>query len=209
MKKLIALLALVALALVPAAAQASTAKRAKVYKGTFEAVGADGAYSNDKFGKAQLVDGRRNDKLSVHVRRLTPRTQYAFRLQQATHATHACEKGAPGGTDVPNWTYRRAGVFTTNRKGHANSKARSRRFAAEHGVEYFVAVYTLDETGQPDEVVLCAELKGKKAKKGKKHGDDKGGKGRSEDRGHHKSGQGRDDKQRETKPGKREGLHKG
>jgi hypothetical protein len=206
MKKLIALLALVALALVPAAAQASTAKRAKVYKGTFEAVGADGAYSHDKFGKAQLVDGRRNDKLSVHVRRLAPRTQYAFRLQQATHA---CEKGAAGGTDVPDWTYRRAGVFTTNRKGHANSKARSRSFAAKRGVEYFVAVYTLGPTGRPNELVLCAELKGRKAKKGKKRGDDKGGKDRSENRGHHKSGQGRDDKQRETKPGKREGLHKG
>lgn len=183
MKKLIAVLALVALALVPAAAPAS-AKRAKVYKGTFEAVGADGAYSHDKFGRAHLVDGKRNDKLSVHVRRLAPLTRYAFRLQQATHA---CEEGAPGGTDVPGWTYRRAGVFTTNRKGHANSKARSRSFAAERGVEYFVAVYTLDPTGQPDELVLCAELKGKKAKKGKKRGDDKG-KSRSENRGHDKSG---------------------
>ena len=74
-------------------------------------------------------------------------------------------------------------------------------------MEYFVAVYTLTATGQPDELVLCAELKGKKAKKGKKRGDDKGGKGRSENRGHDKSGkrEAASRGQEETKPGKRKG----
>jgi hypothetical protein len=200
MKKLIALLTLVALGLVPAAGQASKSKRARVYKGTFEAVGAEGAYSNDKFGKAQLVDGRRNDKLSVHMRRLAPRTQYAFRLQQAARA---CEEGAPGGTDVPGWTYRRAGVFTTNRKGGANSKARSRSFTAERGVEYLVAVYTLSPTGELGELVLCAELKGKK------RGHGKGGKHHPKHRGHHKSGQRRDDKRHDTKPEKSKRLRMG
>jgi hypothetical protein len=180
MKKLIAFLVLVALVCVPATVQAKSSKRAKVYKGTFEAVGADGAYTDGKFGKAQLVDGKRNDKLSVHVRRLAPRTRYAFRLQQASRA---CEKGAAGGTDVPGWTYRRGGVFKTNRKGHANSKARSTSFTAQRGVEYFVGVYTLSPVGEPDQLVLCAELKGKKEKKGKKRSERKGGKRDNASRG--------------------------
>src|SRR3954452_16273550 len=105
MRKLIAAATCAALAAVPAAAIAKP--RAKVYRGTFQAVGADGAYTSGKFGKAQLVDGKRNDKLSVHVRHLGARTRYVFRLLQAPVA---CEQGAAGGTEVPGWRYRRGGV---------------------------------------------------------------------------------------------------
>jgi len=165
MKRLIALLVLAALALLPASALAKP--RTKAYHGTFAFAfaGADGDYVTGKFGKAQLVDGRRNDKLSVHVRRLAPRTNYVFRLQQSPRA---CSADAPAGTDVPGWNYRRGGVLRTNRKGVANSTARSRTFRAQRGVEYFVAVYT---ASSPRQLVLCAELrtKGKKGHGKAKH----------------------------------------
>jgi hypothetical protein len=149
MKRLIALLTLAAVALLPASALAKP--RAKVYRGTFAFVGADGDYVTGHFGKAQLVDGKRNDKLSVHVRRLAPRTKYVFRLQRA-------------GIDVPGWKYRRGGVLRTNRKGVANSSARSRTFTGQTGVTYVVAVYAVTPSGSPGPLVLRAELrtKGKK-----------------------------------------------
>jgi hypothetical protein len=139
--------------------------RAKVYRGTFQAVGSDGAYTDGKFGKAQLVDGKRNDKLSVHLRHLGSKTRYVFRLQQAETA---CEEGAPGGTDVPGWRYRRGGVVKTSRKGNANSWARSRTFTADPDTEYFVGVYTATPTGDPGEIVLCAKLTTKSHKRGGK-----------------------------------------
>jgi len=168
MRKLIAAAACAALAALPAAAIAKP--RAKVYRGTFQAVGADGAYTDGKFGKAQLVDGKRNDKLSVHVRHLGPKTRYVFRLQQADVA---CEEGAPGGTDVPGWRYRHDGILRTSRKGNANSWARSHTFTADPDTKYFVGVYTATATGAPGELVLCAELRTKGAKKKPKprHGD--------------------------------------
>src|SRR5215213_6541447 len=107
MKRLIAPLALAAVALSPGVALAHS--KAKVYKASFQYVGADGDYVTGSFGKAQLVDGKRNDKLSVHVRRLAPRTTYTYRLQQGL-----CKEGAPGGTVVPGWKYR---PLKTNRKG--------------------------------------------------------------------------------------------
>src|SRR5690349_20892641 len=131
MKRLIAPLVVAAVALTPGAAQA----KSKVYKGTFQYVGADGDYVTGSFGKVQLVDGKRNDKLSVHVRRLAGKAKYIFRLQQAPKA---CAADAPGGTDVPGWKYRHGGVLMTNRKGVANGKATSRSFTVNKDVEYFV-----------------------------------------------------------------------
>jgi hypothetical protein len=171
MRKLIAAATCAALAAVPAAAIAKP--RAKVYRGTFQAVGSDGAYTTGKFGKAHLVDGKRNDKLSVHVRHLGSRTKYVFRLQQAETA---CEEGAPGGTDVPGWRYRRGGVLRTSRKGNANSWARSHTFTADPDTEYFVGVYTATPTGDPGEIVLCAKLSTKSHKRGSKKPDKRRGK---------------------------------
>ncbi len=149
MKRLIAVLILAAVALVPASASAKS--KTKVYRGTFTLVGGDGDYVTGNFGKAQLVDGKRNDKLSVHVRRLAKRTTYTYRLQQGS-----CKEGAPGGTDVAGWKYR---TLKTNRKGVGNSTARSRTFTARRDAKYFVGVYSA--TG---EIVACAQLrtKGKK-----------------------------------------------
>ena len=166
MKRLIALLVLAAVALAPAVAQAKS--RAKVYRGTFQLVGADGDYVTGRFGHAHLVDTRHRDKLSVHVRRLAPHTKYVFRLLQAPEGAEACKEGAPGGTVVPGWRYRNRGVLKTNRRGVANGSARSHRFRAKRDVEYFVGVYSLTAAGAPGELVLCAELDRRGG--GKSHG---------------------------------------
>ncbi len=136
---------MVAVALVAAPASAKT--KAKVYRGTFSFVGADGDYIRGNFGKLQLVDGKRNDKLSVHVRRLAPRTTYTYRLQKGS-----CKEGASGGTAVAGWRYR---SLKTSRKGTGNATARSRTFTARKGVKYFVGVY--DAAG--DQIVVCAQLR--------------------------------------------------
>jgi hypothetical protein len=151
MKRLIALLALAAVALVPAAASAKS--RAKVYRGTFSFVGADGDYVTGKFGKAHLVDSRR-DSLSVHVRRLAPRTKYVFRLQSG----QTCKEGAAGGTNVAGWNYRRDGVLKTNRKGVANGSAKARHFRVDSTKDYAVVVYEKLSSGQLGPVMLCAVL---------------------------------------------------
>jgi hypothetical protein len=150
-------------ALVPATASA----KAKVYRGTFQLVGADGDYVTGNFGKAHLVDSRR-DSLSVHVRRLAPRTTYVFRLQSG----QTCKEGAAGGTNVTGWNYRRGGVLTTNRKGVANGSAklaRTERFRVASTQDYAVVVYERLSSGQLGPVVLCAVLHTKSKVKGKSH----------------------------------------
>jgi hypothetical protein len=144
MKRLIALLALAAVAALPATATA----KAKVYRGTFQLVGADGDYVSGNFGKAHLVDARR-DSLSVHVRRLAKRSKYVFRLQ------NTCGVG-----EVAGWKYRRGGVLKTNRKGVANGSARSRSFRVQ-ATKYFVGVHERKADGTLGPVVLCAELRTK------------------------------------------------
>ncbi len=153
---------LAAVALVPATASAKS--RAKVYRGTFSLVGADGDYVTGKFGKAHLVDTRR-DSLSVHVRRLAPRTKYVFRLQSG----QTCKEDAAGGTDVARWHYRRSGVLKTNRKGVANGSAKSRSFKASSDEDYAVVVYEKLSRRQLGPVVLCAALHTKSKGKGKPH----------------------------------------
>lgn len=150
MKRMIALLAAGSVLAAPGAALAKP--KAKVYKGTFEYVGADGDYVTGKFGKVQLVDGKRNDKLSVHVRRLASRTTYVYRLQSAPSA---CAADAPGGEDVSGWKYR---TLRTSRSGVANATARAKRFSVDKTQRYFVGVFRAEANGQPGELVLCAQL---------------------------------------------------
>ena len=187
MKTTIALAALVAVALVPATAEA---KRSKVLRGDFTLVGSDGDYMMGKFGKAHLVDGRRNDKLSVHVRRLAKRETYTFKLQT----------GSCGGAEVTGWRYR---PLKTSRRGVGNSWARSRTFKAVKGTTYFVAVYDADAL-----MVVCARLSSRgHSHPHKRHGDDDKGRGRDHDRN-----RGRDDDDRgrsDGAPGRAEDKPRG
>ena len=95
----------------PGAALAKHCPKSKVYKGSFEYVGADGDYVTGKFGKVQLVDGKRNDKLSVHVRRLARRRPTST---GSSPRRPPARPTRPGGTDVPGWTYRK---LKTSRSG--------------------------------------------------------------------------------------------
>ncbi len=164
MKKILALFALLSLALVlPVAAPAKKGKkhhhhaRTTVLKGTFRAVGADGAYTDRKFGKAQLVDNRKRDKLSVHLRRLAPRTTYTFALYSVAKGQPRCEEGASGGTQETAFPPKSK---RTNRHGNLNAKQRSKTFKADSARRYFVLV------SDGTQVVACAKLKGKRAKAG-------------------------------------------
>jgi hypothetical protein len=168
MKRLLALVALVSLALaLPAVAPAkkrhkhASHHRTTVLKGSFRAVGADGAYTDRKFGKAQLVDNRRRDKLSVHLRRLAPRTSYTFALYSVAKGQPRCEDGASGGTQETAFAPK---VKTTNQRGNLNATQRSKTFKADRAKRYFVLV---SDGAEP---VACAKLNGKKAKRGCKRG---------------------------------------
>lgn len=160
MRKFPALLAVAALAIAPAGALAAKPKpkakkpspRAKVFRATFKAVGPDGLYTTMRFGKAQLVDGRKHDKLSIHLRHLTPRTVYGFTVRKAPDGTDACVAGAPAGIPVGTWTTRRP--LRTNAAGNANRKATSKDFKSVAGETYFVAI--TDALGQ---TIACGELK--------------------------------------------------
>ena len=164
MKRFLALFALLSLTLaLPAVAPAkkkhkhASHHRTTVLKGSFRAVGADGAYTDKKFGKAQLVDNRKRDKLSVHLRRLAPRTTYTFALYSVAKGQPRCEEGASGGTQETAFAPK---AKQTNKRGNLNAKQRSRTFKANKAKRYFVLV---SDGTQP---VACAKLNGKKAKRG-------------------------------------------
>ncbi len=166
MKKISAVLLLLSVALVlPSAAMAKQHPpkhhKTTVLKGSFKAVGADGAYTFKKFGKAQLVDNRKRDKLSVHLRKLAPKTEYTFGLYSVPKGTPRCREGASGGTQetaFPPKTKR------TNKHGNLNAKQKSKTFKADRKKRYFVLV------SDGDQVVACAKLDRKGHKKHKKHG---------------------------------------
>jgi hypothetical protein len=162
MKRILALLALLSLALVlPVAAPAKKSKKshhhATVLKGTFRAVGADGAYTDKKFGKAHLVDNRRRDKLSVHLRHLAPRTVYTFALYSVAKGQPRCQEGASGGIQETAFAPKSK---RTNQRGNLNANQRSKTFHALAGRRYFVLV------SDGTQVVACAKLNGKRARAG-------------------------------------------
>lgn len=189
MKRVLALFALLALALAaPAGALAKKPDHkkghkgspAKVYKGSFRAVGSEAAYAGDrKFGKAHLVDGKKNDKLSVHVRKLAPKTTYTYGLYRIAKPKSVCEAGAEGVELVTDFEYT---PKKTNSAGNFNTKTRSKKtFTSNPSIfSYFVLVSATTPDGS---AVACAPLRYKKAKK-HKHGS-KRHDARSHDRGSH------------------------
>jgi hypothetical protein len=189
MKRFLALFALLSLALaLPALAPAkkkhkhASHHRTTVLKGSFRAIGADGAYTHRKFGKAQLVDNRKRDKLSVHLRRLAPRRTYTFALYSVPKGEPRCQEGASGGTQETAFAPKSK---RTNKRGNLNAKQRSKTFKADRAKRYFVLVF---DGADP---VACAKLNGKKAKHckagrkhpGKRHGE-KPAKGKREHPAH-------------------------
>src|SRR3954453_2166952 len=81
-------------------ASANSGHSAKAYKASLTAVNpaATTAGLATVTGKAQLVDGKKNNKVSLHMRNLAAGTTYLWHVHEGSCAA----TGAP----VPGWTYR-------------------------------------------------------------------------------------------------------
>jgi hypothetical protein len=164
MRRILMLAAAVLLLAAPASAQ--NKKHAQVYKAHLEATeAATTAGIPDARGRAQLVDGRKNNKVSLHMKGLTPGETYLWHVHQATGEGDPCAAGSTVGnpTPYPGWTYRE---LTANESGNASSKGRSSTFPVEEedtGGDYYVNVHLQDGT-----VVACGVLE---RKRGKHHAD--------------------------------------
>jgi hypothetical protein len=199
MKRVLALLALLALALaVPAGAPAkkpdpkkgNKGSPAKVYKGSFRAAGTQADYDGDrKFGKAQLVDGKKNDKLSVHVRKLAPKMIYTYGLYRTDKGKPVCEAGADTGVLVSDFVYT---PKKTNSAGNFNTKTQSKTFKSNPLADsYFVLVSDTNSDGSAHEAVACAALRYKRDKKAKTHKGSKRHDARAHHRGSHEKARGK------------------
>jgi len=168
MMKLPALLAVAAMAFIPAGALAAKPEpkakkpspRAKVYKATLSPVGADFVYTSKKFGKAQLVDGKKNNKVSVHFRGLTPGGTYLWHVHQATGPGDPCATTAIAGPPYPGWDWSKVNPFTTNAAGNYNKAFKTKTFPVstaqgDTGFVYYVNVHLADGT-----VIACGKFSG-------------------------------------------------
>jgi hypothetical protein len=137
------------------------AKGAKVYRATLlKTAAADTAQLPDVKGKAQLVDGKKRNKISIHVRGLKPGDTYLWHIHKAANATDdPCAPSAPvvDGTPYGDWVY---GALTANEAGNASAKGTSATFdsRADPG-PFYVDVHLGDGT-----IIACGVLK-TKAKK--------------------------------------------
>jgi hypothetical protein len=186
------ILILGAAVLIVLAAPASADKKgAKVYKAHLEATeAATAAGIPDARGRAQLVDGKKNNKVSLHMKGLEPGETYLWHVHQATAEGDPCAAGSTVGnpTPYPGWTYR---ALTANESGNANSKGTSTTFPVaeeDTGGDYYVNVHLQDLT-----VVACGVLErkqrgrqqgktddGDKQQRGKSHSEHGNGKGHDE-----------------------------
>jgi hypothetical protein len=146
-------------------ATADSGRSAKTYKASLAAVqpAAGTAGLADVVGKAQLVDGKKNNKVSLHVRNLAAGTMYLWHV----HEGDCAATGAP----VDGWTYRTQvganGTLTSNGSGNANTRGKSATFSADPTKSYSVNVHvsTLTNGLAPGTIIACGDLKASKAKK--------------------------------------------
>jgi hypothetical protein len=140
------------------------AKGAKVYRAKLvKTAAADTAQLPDVTGKAQLVDGKKRNKISIHVRGLKPGETYGWHIHKAANATDdPCAPPAPvvDGTPYGDWVY---GPLTANEAGNASAKGTSATFdsRADKG-PFYVDVHLADGT-----VIACGVLKRKPKSHGK------------------------------------------
>jgi hypothetical protein len=140
-------------------ATAASGQSAKPYKASLTAVNpaATTAGLADVVGKAQLVDGKKNNKVSLHMRSLAADTVYLWHVHVGTCAA----TGAP----VPGWTYRTqdasgSGTLTSNASGNANTRGKSATFNADPATSYSVNVHVSTPTnGLPaGTIIACGDL---------------------------------------------------
>jgi hypothetical protein len=108
-------------------------------------------------GKAQLVDGKKNNKVSLHVRNLAADTAYLWHVHEGSCAA----TGAP----VAGWTYRTEdaagnGTLTSNAAGNANTRGKSESFNADPAKSYSVNVHVATDTNllPAGTIIACGDL---------------------------------------------------
>jgi hypothetical protein len=144
-------------------ATADSAHSAKTYKASLAAVNpaATTAGLATVAGKAQLVDGKKNNKVSLHMRNLAASTTSLWHVHEGSCAA----TGAP----VPGWTYRTQvggnGTLTSNDAGNANTKGKSATFNADPTKSYSVNVHVATPTNglAAGTIIACGDLKANKA----------------------------------------------
>jgi hypothetical protein len=167
-------------ALVATAPAAAHDKRAKVSRAKLTATpAAEAAGIPDVKGRAQLVDGKRRNKVSLHVRGLKAGETYLWHVHQAKAEGDPCapDSEVADPTPYPGWTYR---ALVANEAGNANSKGRSETFPVETEStgDYYVNVHLQDGT-----VIACGVLE--RSRGARKHDDKAGHHGRPDHaRGH-------------------------
>ena len=146
-------------------ATAASGQSAKPYKASLAPVNpaATTAGLATVVGKAQLVDGKKNNKVSLHVRNLAPATVYLWHVHEGSCANT--------GLPVAGWTYRTQvdpnGTLTSDASGNANTKGKSATFNADPAKSYSVNVHvsTLTNGVAATTIIACGDLKATKAKK--------------------------------------------
>ena len=144
-------------------AAADSGHSAKTYKASLAAVNpaATDAGLATVTGKAQLVDGKKRNKVSLHMRNLAANTMYLWHVHEGSCAA----TGAP----VAGWTYRTQvggnGTLTSNESGNANTKGKSATFNADPAKSYSVNVHvaTLTNGVPAGSIIACGDLKTTKA----------------------------------------------
>ena len=161
----------------PASAHDKHGKHAKVSKAHLKATeAATAAGIPDARGRAHLVDGRKHDHVSLHMKGLKPGETYLWHVHQATGEGDPCKAGSTVANPAPypGFTYRE---LTARASGNANSKGRSTTFpvaAEESEGDYYVNVHLENGT-----VISCGVLERKRRHHdarddhGKRHGHDK------------------------------------
>jgi hypothetical protein len=111
-------------------------------------------------GKAQLVDGKKNNKVSLHMRNLAADTVYLWHVHEGS-----CPAAGP---IVAGWTYRTQqdanGTLTSDASGNANTRGKSETFNADPTKSYSVNVHvsTLTNGVTTGTVIACGDLKATK-----------------------------------------------
>ena len=154
----------IAAASIASVATAASDHSATPYKASLTAVNPDATTAGlaNVVGKAQLVDGKKNNKVSLHMRNLAPGTVYLWHVHEGTCAA----TGAP----VPGWTYRTQdaagdGTLTSNASGNGNTRGKSSTFNADPTKSYSVNVHVSTPTNglTAGTIIACGDLKASKA----------------------------------------------
>ncbi len=154
MKRFMALVAVGLLAL--AGSAVAKTNGAHVYRAKLAPVAVDATVPT---GKAHLVDGKKNNILTIHMKGLTPGTSYPWHLHAAAPGVvDPCVAGAPEGPIDTSFAYR---MLTGNPAGNGSSKAKSPTFDWGGPTNvYYVDVHD----PVTDAPIACGVLAGKPVK---------------------------------------------